>query len=178
MNFKFCPKCSEKLEFKKIKTEEEKQLICKKCSFIFYQNSKPTVSALILNNKNKIMLVRRAVQPFKNKWDIPGGFLKVGEDPQKGVKRELLEETGLSIKPLKIFGIFMDKYHNVSNNKPIANNFTLNIYYLAKILKGKADPASDISEIKWFSLDRLPQIAFKNGQQALDKLKKKFILKW
>ncbi|MEW6407691.1 MAG: NUDIX hydrolase [Patescibacteria group bacterium] len=156
MKFSFCPKCGGKL-IKKL-VDDKSRLVCKKCRFVFYQNSKPTASALIVKN-NQVLLGRRAGPPFKNKWDVPGGFLEEGEAPDRGLLREIKEELGLKIKIKKLVGIYMDTYGNSER--------TLNIYYEAKILKGIPRPASDVKEVRWFSKNKLPKLAFKNGYQAI-----------
>lgn len=167
MRFKFCPKCGGKLLEKIIKSEEgKKRLVCSKCNFIFYQNSKPTVSAIIVKN-NQILLAKRAIKPFKNKWDVPGGFLEEGEAPQAGLLREIKEELGVKIKIKKLIGIFMDNYGKTGQK-------TLNIYYKAKIISGIPQPASDVKELCWFPKNKIPKVAFRNGQEAISAwLKKK-----
>ena len=150
-----------KLAYKKI--GEAKRLICqnKKCHFIFYQNSKPTASAVIFKG-NKVLLAKRAIEPNKNYWDLPGGFLEEGEHPLTGVRREIKEELGVSIKIIKILGIYMDRYLS----KYLES--TLNIYYLARIKKGKIKPDDDISEARWFAKNTLPKsLAFKSNKEAL-----------
>ena len=76
--------------------------------------------------------------------------------------REFLEETGLLIKPVKILGIFMDRYGK-------DGEYTLNIHYLAKIVSGKLKAGSDAVDFCWFEKSKLPKkIAFKNGREALN----------
>lgn len=157
MKFHFCPKCGEKLIKKTV--DGKPRLVCLKCNFVFYQNSKPTASALITKG-NKILLARRAIQPFKNKWDVPGGFLEEGEAPETGLLREIKEELGIKIKIEKLIGIFMDDYGRTGHK-------TLNIYYHVKIISGIPRPASDVKELRWFSKNKIPKLAFKNGYQAI-----------
>ena len=58
------------------------------------------MKALIYKNK-KILLIKRKEQFKKNKWDVPGGGVKYGENPSAALQREVKEETGLIIQPLK-----------------------------------------------------------------------------
>ncbi len=134
-------------------------MICTKCSFIFYQNSKPTASAIISKN-GKILLGKRSVEPYKNLWDVPGGFLEYGELPEAGLKREIKEEVGVKIKIKKIVGIFMDTYGK-------NGDWTMNIYYECEIIAGTPRPDDDVSELKWFDKNKLPPLAFKNGEKAI-----------
>jgi len=167
--FKYCPVCSGKL--KKIVHDLEKRLACSQCNFIFYQNSKPTVSTFIVSNQGQLLLVKRAIEPQKDYWDTPGGFLEDGEEPIKGLKREIKEELGVELKNIKYLGIYIDTYcegYHIT---------TLNIIYRAEIASGKLRPMDDVGKIKWFDISKIPmnRIAFKWIIKALKdwmKLKK------
>lgn len=130
--------------------------VCQECGFIFYQNSKPTASAIITNSQGQLLLVKRNMNPRKGYWDLPGGFLEEGEDPIKGLKREMKEELNVNVKVGSLVGIYIDDYSCSYQSK------TLNIAYVAKPLKGKMTPMDDVSEIKWFSKTKIPwkQLAF------------------
>ena len=78
--FRFCPKCGGKLATKK--QHGRALLICTECNFVFYQNSAPTASAIITNKAGDVLLVKRAIQPKKGYWDLPGGFLDEEEELQ------------------------------------------------------------------------------------------------
>lgn len=169
MLYNFCPKCGSRL-IKKSDLEGFLRLICSKCNFIFYQNSKPTATAVIIDNNN-VLLAKRKYEPKKDFWNLPGGFLEYGEDPIKGVKREIKEELCVNIKVLDILGIFIDKYPYFKDNL-----YTLNIIYLTKIIQGTLKPCSDTKELKWFAYNKLPKkIAFKNDKQGLNTWIKKYI---
>ena len=68
--------------------------VCDACNTIHYENPKPTAT-LICPIKNSILLVKRAFDPGKGLWGLPGGFIELNESPQDAAKRELFEETGL-----------------------------------------------------------------------------------
>jgi ADP-ribose pyrophosphatase YjhB (NUDIX family) len=158
MRYLFCPKCGSPLASRLI--DHHERLACTSCFFIFYQNSKPCVGALILDG-GKLLLVKRAGEPFKGYWDIPGGFLEAGEHPEVGVLREILEETGLHIQLDKLLGIFMDVYETTGDP-------TLNIFYTATVSGGEARAGSDASGLQWFDLKALPeQVAFKSAHEVL-----------
>jgi ADP-ribose pyrophosphatase YjhB (NUDIX family) len=154
MKYSFCPQCGGRLATRLI--DQHERLVCGSCAFIFYQNSKPCVGALIVE-QGRLLLVKRVANPFKGYWDIPGGFLEAGEHPQAGAIREIHEETGLLIQPGELLGIFMDVYGETGEP-------TLNIFYLAAIIGGEARPGSDAMQLEWFDLDSLPeQIAFQES---------------
>ncbi len=158
MKYSFCPKCGSRLAVRLI--DHHERLICTRCAFVFYQNSKPCVGALVVE-RGKLLLVKRAKEPFKDYWDIPGGFLEAGEHPEIGVKREIHEETGLLIQPGDILGIFMDIYGD--SGEPV-----LNIFYTATVIGGQARAGSDATHVQWFDLNALPeQIAFESAGEVL-----------
>ena len=159
MNYKFCPKCGNPL--KEITEDHHRRLQCTACGFIFYQNSKPCAGAIITDLDGKVLLGKRRVEPFKDWWDIPGGFLEAGEDPIEGARREVQEELGVDINIQGLLGMFVDIYGPTGDS-------TLNIFYLATISKGTPKASSDLVDFKWFAREDLPSnIAFKNGQEAL-----------
>lgn len=161
MKYAFCPKCGHTLQTEMIEGRE--QLVCSSCGFVFYQHSKLCASVMVLD-WGKLMLTRRGIEPYKGYWDLPGGFLEAGEHPEAGAVREIAEETGLAIRLMELFGLYMDTYG--PTDEP-----TLNFCYLAKIIGGDPAPASDVVELGWFELDDLPdQVAFNWTQEALDQL--------
>jgi ADP-ribose pyrophosphatase YjhB (NUDIX family) len=158
--FQFCPRCGGGLKPRGVSL-----FVCAVCNYHFYQNSKPTASALIVE-EGKILLGKRGIEPFKGDWNIPGGFLDYGEDPVEAAKREVFEETGLVVEIGELLGIYTDTY----GSEKIA---TLNIAYRARKISGEEKPGDDLMELKWFPLNELPEkIAFKNDEMMLAALKK------
>jgi ADP-ribose pyrophosphatase YjhB (NUDIX family) len=151
--WKLCPRCGSVLR------GNSARLDCGECGFIVYASSKPTAGALCVDN-GRVLLTRRAFEPFKGFWDIPGGFLEEGEDPRDGLRRELREETGLEVEPERFLGVWMDRYGGDSTAEA-----TLNLYWIARVVGGRPAPADDVSELRWFSRAELPaadELAFEN----------------
>ena len=162
--YTFCPKCGSLLTVRRVDNKERQA--CSHCDFILYENSRPCVGVLTLD-ENRLLLVQRAIEPFKGYWDIPGGFLEAGEHPATGAVREVREETGLLIEPTELLGIFMDVYGP-------AREPTLNICYIAKPVGGQPQTGSDAAKMHWFSIDALPDdVAFEWANEALDLLKRR-----
>lgn len=165
MNYKYCPKCAGKLESRKL--DHTSHPVCTSCDFVFYQNSKPTASAVIVNDQNEVLLIKRAINPHLGKWDIPGGFLENGEDPIEGLKREIKEELSVDIKPIELLTIVVDEYGYVKGDF-----YTLNLFYRSKIKSGEVRLDSENSDYGWFSKENIPwnELAFKNTTAALKEL--------
>ena len=98
----FCPRCRTELR------GDAQRLECPECGFVAYASSKPTAGALVEDDEGRLLLVRRAHEPFKGRWDIPGGFLEEGEHPLDGLRRELREETGLDVELVDVLGVYSD----------------------------------------------------------------------
>lgn len=91
--FKYCPKCgSEHFEI-----HNEKSKKCKDCGFVYYFNPSSATVALILNERNELLVCRRAKDPAKGTLDLPGGFIDMAETAEEGVSREVKEETGMAV---------------------------------------------------------------------------------
>ena len=84
----YCSTCNTKNQFSEI--EGAIRYHCPKCKAIHYQNPKPTATLICIQNK-KILLVKRAFEPAKGTWSLPGGFIELGETPEDAATRELEE---------------------------------------------------------------------------------------
>lgn len=157
MIYKYCSLCG-----KKLKQRSDGNLACTGCAFINYRNPRPTATALVLY-KNKLLLTKRARAPYKGSWDLPGGFIDRGEDPQEAVVRELKEETGLDITIKRILGIYPDEYTHGPDSF-----HTLCLIYIATARTASLGAFDDVSESKWFAQNDMPKkIAFKSNQRAI-----------
>jgi len=163
--YHYCPYCGEKLVLKVV--AQKKRGICSNCGFIDYVNAKPAVGALILNEKKKILLGKRAVEPGRGLWNIVGGFLEDREYPIEGLKREVKEETGLEVEPYKFFDFAVAYFDGLKQGW----NYSLNILYFCRIISGKMLPADDVTALKYFSLDKLPRMAFEHEKKILTHLR-------
>jgi ADP-ribose pyrophosphatase YjhB (NUDIX family) len=158
--YQFCMFCGGEVIIKSKKGEGSQREVCSKCGHELFHNSKPCVGALIVHD-NRILLAKRNINPYKGWWDIPGGFLLAGEHPEDGIRREVEEETGLKIKPVKILKIIMDKYGKDKDD-------TLNIFYIIEVVGGKPTAGSDAGELRWFEKINLPKrIAFRCVREIL-----------
>lgn len=91
--FKFCPKCgSPHFAEHNFKSKQ-----CADCGFTYYFNSSASTVALILNERQELLVCRRAKEPAKGTLDLPGGFIDMAETGEEGVAREVKEETGMTV---------------------------------------------------------------------------------
>jgi ADP-ribose pyrophosphatase YjhB (NUDIX family) len=156
----WCPRCRGAL------APGQGRVDCEVCGFVGWANSAPTACALCEDEGGRLLLVRRAHEPFRGYWDIPGGFLEEGEPPLVGLRRELLEETGLEIEPGEYVGAWIDRYGDAPGAQ-----VTLNLYWRARVVGGDERAADDVSELRWFGRAELPppeEVAFANVPLVLD----------
>jgi 8-oxo-dGTP diphosphatase len=151
--WRYCPRCASEL------TGDEARLECPACGFVAYASSAPTASALVVDG-GRVLFSRRRYEPFAGRWDLPGGFLQEGEHPLDALRRELTEETGLTVEPERFVGVWIDDY---------ADRKTLNLYWTARILFGEPQPADDVTELRWFGPDDVPaeELAFDHIPEVL-----------
>lgn len=91
--FKYCPKCGSP----RFLINNEKSKLCEDCGFVYYFNSCSATVAFILNERNELLVCRRAKDPAKGTLDLPGGFIDMDETGEEGVAREVKEETGMDV---------------------------------------------------------------------------------
>jgi 8-oxo-dGTP diphosphatase len=159
---RFCPRCGSPLETVVPPGEKRPRRVCTGCGRLHYRNAKPCAGALV-TREGRLLLVKRATQPFLGYWDIPGGFLEEDEHPEAGAIREVREETGLNVRPTGLFGLYMDRYERDGEG-----HYSLNIYYLAEVVGGRERPGDEAVELAWFAADELPaEIAFDHARMVL-----------
>ena len=123
------------------------------------------VSAIIVK-ENKILLVKRGTYlgkkiPEYGKWALIGGYLERDETLVQGLKREVKEETGFSIKNLRLFRI------NDNPHRPNEDKQNIEFVFIAQPGQKTQAKNEEVLEQKWFDLNKLPpqkQIAFDHFQ--------------
>lgn len=157
MDFTYCPFCGAKLVLKGGYPH------CEHDKRTFYKNSKPTASILPIK-EGKVLLAKRAIEPFKGAYDAIGGYLNAGEHPEAGALREALEETGLEMRITELVGMYIDED---GYNK---GDYTLNIFYRGEIVGNESTmfAMDDVDSLEWVDILNLPEWhGFENGKAAL-----------
>ena len=155
----FCPRCGAPIRPGSGRAD------CPVCGFVAYANPVPAASALCIDAEGRVLLARRAIEPGKGLWDLPGGFVDEGEEPLETLVRELREETGLAVEPVRLLGMWTDWYGDGPGTRA-----TLVLVWIARIVSGRQQPADDVSELGWFAPGDLPpqhELAFPNVVAAL-----------
>jgi 8-oxo-dGTP pyrophosphatase MutT (NUDIX family) len=144
----YCPSCGSDLR-------EAPPTVCERCGIAHWRNAKPCAGALVRDG-TRVLLVRRARDPWRGRWDIPGGFCHADEHPVHAAAREVSEETGILIRITGFLGAWIDDYGVSTASGQVEH--TLNLYYHA-IPIGESGPAADPDEtldLRWFDAAALP----------------------
>jgi 8-oxo-dGTP diphosphatase len=112
------------------------------------------VGAIIIADQ-RVVLVKRAHPPLQNQWSIPGGVLEVGEFVREAAIREAREETGLTVEPGELLGVYDRILRDPSER--VQYHYVL-IDFLCRRVAGKLAAASDATEVRWFSPEELPDL--------------------
>lgn len=157
-HIKFCPRCATAVN------HEEKfgliRPVCPQCDWIHFVDPK-VAAAVLVEQDGRVLLVRRANEPYRGLWTLPAGFVNGGEDPAKAAARECLEETGLVVDVNRVLDVIAGLEHD--------RGADFLIVYEAKIVSGQLQPADDADAVEWFAYDQLPKLAFKATQKVLTK---------
>lgn len=114
-----------------------------------------TVDVLVINKKtDEILLIKRLNEPFKNHWALPGGFVDENEDLEQAARRELFEETNIETDKLIQIGAFGKPYRDPRGHM-------VSVAYQTDLIENQIVKAKDdAKEVKWFSINALPELAF------------------
>ena len=118
-----------------------------------------TADAVIFIGKkemSRVLLIKRKNDPFINQWALPGGFVEPNELAVHACKRELLEETGVSLKRENLKFV---NYYDALSREPRGRTIT---FAYMSVLTDQPDVSAndDASEAQWFFTDQLPELAF------------------
>jgi len=107
----------------------------------------------------KLLLSKRALEPFQGEWALPGGFVHMDEDLEQSARRELQEETGVS-------DIFLEQLYTFGKPDRDPRERVISVAYYALIPSTQValNAATDAEEAQWFAMEELPKLAFDHAK--------------
>lgn len=119
-------------------------------------------------HEGKVLLVKRGVEPARGLWAVPGGTLELGETLQECTAREMLEETGITIKVGACVYVF-DFFERDENGK-IKFHFVI-VDFAGQYLSGEPKSADDADDARWFAPEELRELPVaRNTLEALEEI--------
>lgn len=152
----FCPACGEPVEARVLEPDHRPRLVCRR-GHVTWRNPRVVVGTLPVR-AGRVYLARRAIEPARDRWSYPGGFLELGEAAQEGARRETEEETELRVEVGRLIGVYSRPHVGV-----------VTIIYEASVVGGRPAPAAETSDVRDFGPDDIPweDLAFTTVESAL-----------
>ena len=156
--YRFCPQCGGGLEHRRLKPSEPERPVCVRCAFVFYLDPKVAVGTIIKTSSERLVLVKRAIEPGFGKWVFPGGYVDRGEPLTVAAVREAREECGLDVRLDGLVNIY-----SYPGRVPVI------VVYAATAIGGSLAIDDESSETAEFDAAEIPweNLAFRSTHDGL-----------
>jgi mutator protein MutT len=139
--------------------DERMRPVCIECGTVTYLDPKLAV-AVVVQRDGQVLLGRRGAHTrAAGKWSFPAGFVERGEVVEEAAVRETREETGYDIELGPLVSLISSP-----------GEIVVLAVYTGVIRSGDAQAADDLTELGWFALDNLPELAFPHDREILNRL--------
>lgn len=152
---RFCSRCAEPLVRRPV---EGKTLpVCPRCGWVVYADPK-VAAATIIEERGRVLLLRRAIEPARGRWTFPGGYVDRGEPVPEAAAREAFEEAGVEVAVGGLLGVYSRR------GEPVVL-----IVYRARVTAGQPRPGAEALEVRWAVPEEIPwtELAFPSTAAAL-----------
>ena len=118
------------------------------------------VSGVVFDDRERVLLIRRASLPARGKWSLPGGVVHLGEELDEALKREVKEECGLSVNPGPLIAVSSRIIRDTEGE--VQYHYIL-LDYLCECIHGQLESGSDASDARWFDLRTIENLDLTDG---------------
>jgi ADP-ribose pyrophosphatase YjhB (NUDIX family) len=132
-------------------------VLCTACGAAHWHNAKPAGAALVVHD-GRLLLTRRAIEPWRGTWCAPSGFCETNEHPAACAEREALEEAGIRVRVIGYLGIWIDEYLPAADAASEAQYCAVSYYHAVPVREAQPRLRGDheVAEVSWFAPDALP----------------------
>lgn len=145
----YCLMCGTKLGSEMIENRDRE--VCPKCGWIHYASLKVSAGVRI-EKDGRLLLVQRGLDPWKEKWYLPAGFVEIDEEPYQGAIREAYEETGLRVKIKSLADVY------TYTNDPRGNGIV--VLFDAEIVEGELCLTPETIDAGFYSAQEISNMQF------------------
>ncbi len=157
--YAFCPSCGGRLADRIVKQGDPARRVCVACEFIYFQNPKIAAGVIVTDDRGRIVLLRRSIEPGYGKWVFPGGYVDLGEAVPDAACREAREEA--------LVEVAIDRLLNVYSypDRPVVV-----VVYTGRITAGSPGAGEECFEMQLFAPEEIPwdDLAFPSTRAALE----------
>lgn len=159
---KHCPLCGAQLTSGHVEGRERR--LCSGCSFVLYENPAAAAAGVVVDVSRRVLLVQRAIEPYRGYWALPAGYQELDEHPSQTAAREIREESGIEVEVVELIDLLF-----ISQDARKPANLAV---FLCRPIGGELRPGDDTQDAAWFDVDRLPaKLGFDNGPRILEWLR-------
>ena len=158
----YCPRCGKPNE-----SVGDLPFRCKNCDMTMFFGPVAAVGALVINQHDELLLVRRARDPGKGCWGLPGGFVDRGETIEEALRREAFEETKLELSDVRLLTTFPNQYNYRGVVAPV-----IDLFY---VCQANSDTELSLAEDEldhfiWVrpTEEHLNRMAFESNRKAIE----------
>jgi len=150
--WRYCPICGQALVH--ADDGQSPRPHCPDCRRFYYRNPVPATACFVAREDGMLLFARRAVDPCRGEWCLPGGFVELGETTEEAALRELREETNLRADRVRLIG--------VSTHQSAVSGAVLVLGYVVEAWRGieTMRPDTDAMELRFFPREERPPLPF------------------
>jgi ADP-ribose pyrophosphatase YjhB (NUDIX family) len=152
---RYCQSCGGAMATLEVRGVDRR--VCAECRRIHYVDPKVAVGVAVFRD-DRLLLVRRTMNPGRGRWSLPGGYVDPGEHPRDAAARETTEEAGVEVKVGDVIEVFAN---------PPEHGGAIFILYAGSWVAGEAQCGDDSDDAAFFSREDLPATVFASTDAAI-----------
>lgn len=117
-----------------------------------YATPKLVGRGAVFDEHGRILMVREVAD---ERWTLPGGWIDIGESPSVAIEREVFEETGYTVRAVKVAAL----YDKLAHPHPPAPHHAYLLFMVCELQSGDPTPSVETTEVGWYSRDELPELS-------------------